>query len=141
MATAPSKTPSGPMLKNSPAFAGFSVNDIKLAQAFYHDTLGLDVEQRDMGILTLKLAGGAEVILYPKPDHTPAAFTVLNFPVKDIESTVDELTARGVKFERYDSAVPDLKADPKGIYRGKGPTIAWFKDPAGNILSVLEENC
>jgi len=140
MATAPSKTPSGPMLKNSHAFAGFSVNDIKAAKAFYHDTLGLDVDQSDMGILTLKLAGGAKVILYPKPDHTPAAFTVLNFPVKDIESTVDELTARGVKFERYDSAVPDLKADPKGIYRGKGPTIAWFKDPAGNILSVLEEN-
>ena len=140
MATVPSKTQSESMLRNSPAFSGFAVNDIKLAKAFYQDTLDLDVELGDMGILTLKLAGGSEVIIYPKPDHSAATFTVLNFPVKDIESTVDQLTAKGVKFERYDSAVPDLKPDAKGIYRGKGPTIAWFKDPAGNILSVLEED-
>jgi hypothetical protein len=90
----------------------------------------------DHGLLTLHLAGGNNVLIYPKPNHVPATFTVLNFPVDDVDQAVDELTRRGVRFEKYDQ--PDIKTDQKGIMRGKGPTIAWFKDPAGNILSVLE---
>jgi predicted enzyme related to lactoylglutathione lyase len=126
------------MLKDSKAFSGFSVDDIPKAKEFYGQTLGLDVsEEQGMGILSLRLAGGTTVIVYPKPNHEPATFTILNFPVPDVDKAVDALKQRGVRFETYD--MPDLKTDDKGIMRGNGPTIAWFKDPAGNILSVIEE--
>ena len=125
------------MLKNSKAFSGFSANDIAKEKEFYAGTLGLDVSEAH-GILTLRLAGGHNVIIYPKPNHVPATFTVLNFPVDNVDLAVDELKKRGVRFEQYN--LPDLKTDEKGIMRGNGPTIAWFKDPAGNILSVLEES-
>ena len=124
------------MLKNSKAFSGFSANDIPKAKEFYAGTLGLDVSE-EHGLLTLRLVGGHNVIIYPKPNHVPATFTVLNFPVDDVDLAVDELKKRGVRFEQYN--LPDLKTDEKGIMRGNGPTIAWFKDPAGNILSVLEQ--
>jgi predicted enzyme related to lactoylglutathione lyase len=125
------------MLTNSKAFSGFSVDDLPKAKEFYGQTLGLrvsDVEEQ-YGLLTLQLAGDRDVLLYAKADHTPASYTVLNFPVEDIDGAVDELAGRGVRFERYD----DLAADERGIHRGGGPFIAWFKDPAGNILSVLQE--
>ena len=124
------------MLKNSKAFSGFSANDIAKEKEFYAGTLGLDVSEAH-GLVTLRLAGGHNVIIYPKPNHVPATFTVLNFPVDDVDLAVDELKKRGVRFEQYN--LPDLKTDEKGIMRGNGPTIAWFKDPAGNILSVIEE--
>jgi len=124
------------MLKDSPAFSGFSVKDQAETKAFYSDKLGVEVEEDEMG-LTLKLAGGNNVFVYPKEDHTPASFTILNFPVDDIDKAVDELAAKGVKFEVYEG----MHQDEKGIARGKaanmGPDIAWFKDPSGNILSVL----
>jgi catechol 2,3-dioxygenase-like lactoylglutathione lyase family enzyme len=124
------------MLKDSKAFASFSVNDLAKAREFYGRTLGLAVKETPQG-LELSLAGGATAFLYPKPNHTPATFTVLNFPVPKVEQAVDQLTGKGVRFERYD--LPDMKTDDKGIVRDpRGPTIAWFKDPAGNILSVLE---
>ena len=123
------------MLGESKAFSGFAVPDIEKAKKFYGETLGLKVSE-DHGVLTLHLAGGNNVLIYPKPNHVPATFTVLNFPVDDVDRAVDELKKRGVRFEIYD--LPDLKTDEKGIMRGNGPTIAWFKDPAGNILSVLE---
>jgi predicted enzyme related to lactoylglutathione lyase len=127
------------MLERSQAFSSFSVNDIPRAKHFYGKVLGIDVEEdRDMGTLTLKPAGGATVMVYGKPNHVPATFTVLNFPVKDVEQAVKELKGKGVRFEVYDDG--DLKTDPQGIARGNGgPTIAWFKDPAGNILSVLQD--
>ena len=125
------------MLKNRKAFSGFSANDIAKEKEFYAGTLGLDVSEAH-GILTLRLAGGHNVIIYPKPKHVPATFTVLNFPVDDVDLAVDELKKRGVRCEQYN--LPDLKTDEKGIMRGNGPTIAWFKDPAGNILSVVEES-
>jgi catechol 2,3-dioxygenase-like lactoylglutathione lyase family enzyme len=125
------------MLRASNAFSGFSVNDIPKAKKFYSDVLGLKVSE-DHGMLTLHLANGGSVIAYPKPNHEPATFTVLNFPVPDVDKTVDDLKKRGVRFEHYDTK--DLKTDDKGVMRGNGPTIAWFKDPAGNILSVLDEN-
>ena len=125
------------MLKDSHAFSGFAVGDIKKAKEFYGRTLGLEVSEESMGILALHLAGGATVIIYPKPDHVPASFTILNFPVDDVDKAVEALTRRGVRFEIYDEG--DVKTDKKGVMRGNGPTIAWFKDPAGNILSVLEE--
>jgi catechol 2,3-dioxygenase-like lactoylglutathione lyase family enzyme len=125
------------MFGQSPAFSGFSVNDIDAAQKFYGETLGLDVSQNDMGILDIRLATGGLVILYPKDNHEPATYTVLNFPVDDIDAAVDALVAAGVRFEKYEGA----HQDEKGISRGKaanmGPDIAWFTDPAGNILSVL----
>ena len=121
------------MLKDSHAFSGFAVDDIKKAKDFYGRTLGLEVTEEAMGTLGLHLAGGATVLVYPKPNHTPATFTILNFPVDDVDKAVDELTKRGVRFEIYNE--PDLKTDKKGVMRGHGPTIAWFKDPAGNILS------
>jgi catechol 2,3-dioxygenase-like lactoylglutathione lyase family enzyme len=124
------------MLKDSKAFSGFSTGDISKTKEFYAGPLGLDVEESH-GLLTLRLAGGNNVLIYPKPNHVPATFTVLNFPVKDVDRAVDELTKRDVSFEIYD--LPDLKTDKKGIMRGNGPTIAWFKDPAGNILSVIEK--
>jgi catechol 2,3-dioxygenase-like lactoylglutathione lyase family enzyme len=123
------------MLGDSKAFSGFSANDIEKAKEFYGRTLGLKVSESN-GLLTLHLAGGNNVLIYPKPNHTPATFTVLNFPVDDIDRAVDELTKRGVRFEIYD--LPNIKTDNKGIMRGNGPTITWFKDPARNILSVLE---
>jgi catechol 2,3-dioxygenase-like lactoylglutathione lyase family enzyme len=123
------------MLGDSKAFSGFAAPDIEKAKKFYGETLGLKVSD-DHGLLTLHLPGGNNVLIYPKPNHVPATFTVLNFPVDDVDLAVDELTKRGVRFEIYD--LPDIKTDKKGIMRGKGPTIAWFKDPAGNILSVLE---
>jgi catechol 2,3-dioxygenase-like lactoylglutathione lyase family enzyme len=124
------------MLKDSKAFSGFSVNDIAKARTFYGKTLGLDVSDGPMGSLDLNLAGGSHVFVYPKENHEPATFTILNFPVANIEKAVDALTATGVQFEHYD--IPGGAQDKKGIMRGEGPAIAWFKDPAGNILSVLE---
>ncbi len=124
------------MFKNTKAFSGFSVNDIQKAKEFYGGTLGLEVLESD-GMLTLYIAGGANILIYPKPNHTPATFTILNFPVDNVEDAVEQLTKRGVRFEIYD--MDELKTDEKGIFRGEGPKIAWFKDPAGNILSVLEE--
>ena len=123
------------MLEKSKAFSGFAVDDVPKAREFYAGTLGLRVTEQN-GMLRLHLGGGTEVLVYPKPGHTPATFTVLNFPVDDVERTVDELTARGVRFERYGGAIG---TDEKGIHRGDGPDIAWFTDPAGNILSVLQE--
>jgi catechol 2,3-dioxygenase-like lactoylglutathione lyase family enzyme len=120
------------MLKDSHAFSGFSSNDIAATKAFYADTLGLDVTE-DNDLLTLRFAGGGQGIIYPKSNHEPATFTVLNFPVTDIEAAVDGLAAAGVTFERY----PGMNQDERGINRDEGPAIAWFKDPAGNILSVL----
>ena len=125
------------MLRASNAFSGFSVNNVPVAMKFYGGTLGLKVSE-DHGIMTISLSNGGSVIAYPKEDHEPATFTVLNFPVQDVDKTVDALSERGVKFERYDMG--DIKTDTKGIMRGNGPTIAWFKDPAGNILSVIDEN-
>jgi len=124
------------MLRESKAFSGFSVNDIQKAKDFYGRTLGLQVSESH-GLLTLQLAGGNKVLIYPKVNHAPATFTVLNFPVENVDESVDELAKRGVRFEIYDES--DIKTDEKGIMRGNGPTIAWFKDPAGNVLSVIEE--
>ena len=123
------------MLTNRPAFSGYSTNDIPKAKAFYTDTLGLDVTEEN-GMLTLKFPGGHTVIIYPKGDaHQPATFTVLNIVVDDIDATVDGLTRTGVAFERYGA---EAAQDERGIARGDGPPIAWFKDPAGNILSVIK---
>ncbi|WP_100500967.1 VOC family protein [Geodermatophilus chilensis] len=125
------------MLTDSPAFSGFAVPDLDAARRFYEETLGLRVEANPEmdGLLTLHLGGGTDVLVYAKPEHTPATFTVLNFPVPDVETAVDELAARGVRFERYES----FDQDDKGIARGpQGPAIAWFTDPGGNIMSVLE---
>lgn len=126
------------MFKHSKAFSGFSVDNIDKARAFYGDTLGLEVTDNPMGVIELKIEGSAPVLVYPKPNHTPATFTILNFPVDNIDKAVDDLTARGIRFEQYD--MENLKTDEKGISRDNGgPNIAWFKDPAGNILSVIEE--
>ena len=122
------------MLKDSPAFSGFSSNDLPRAKEFYSQTLGLEVTEEN-GMLTLHLGGGKTVLIYPKDDHQPATYTTLNFPVKDIGAAVDELSRRGVEFERYGEGSGQ---DERGIARGYGPPIAWFKDPAGNILSVLQ---
>ena len=124
------------MFKHTHAFSGFSVDDIHQAKDFYGNILGLNVAEEMMGILALYIEGGNKIIIYPKPNHTPATFTILNFPVQDVEKTVDELTAKGIVFEQYDFG--QIKTDSKGIVRGMGPTIAWFKDPSGNILSVLD---
>jgi catechol 2,3-dioxygenase-like lactoylglutathione lyase family enzyme len=126
------------MFKDTKAFSGFSVDDIPKAKEFYSGTLGLEVTEEN-GMLTLHVAGGTTILVYPKGDaHTPATFTILNFPVDDVDRAVDELTAAGVRFEHYDNE--DLKTDERGVMRGNGPNIAWFKDPARNILSVLEES-
>jgi catechol 2,3-dioxygenase-like lactoylglutathione lyase family enzyme len=128
------------MFKNTKAFSGFSADDLQKAKEFYSKTLGLEVSETAGG-LGLHIAGGGKVFIYPKPNHVPATFTILNFPVDDIDKAVDELAGLGVQFESYEG---EMKTDEKGIFRGaasgKGPNIAWFKDPAGNILSVLEEN-
>jgi predicted enzyme related to lactoylglutathione lyase len=124
------------MLNPSKAFSSFSVNDIQKAKEFYGETLGIELSGGPEGKLVLTVAGATKALMYPKPNHQPATFTVLNFPVDSVETTVDELSKRGVRFEVYNE--PNLKTDGRGISRGNGPTIAWFKDPAGNILSVLE---
>jgi catechol 2,3-dioxygenase-like lactoylglutathione lyase family enzyme len=124
------------MFKNSQAYSGYSVDDIQKAKEFYGKVLGLDVAEQ-YGMLNVQLGSGAKILLYPKENHIPATYTVLNFPVDNIEQTVDALTRQGVRFEHYNDA--DLKTDAKGIFRGFGPSIAWFTDPAGNILSVLQE--
>jgi len=125
------------MFKDTQAFSGFSVNDMQKAKEFYNGKLGIEVSENEMGILTLHISGGSKIIIYPKPNHVPATFTILNFPVADVEKTVDELISRGITFEQYDEP---LKTDAKGILHGdgRGPDIGWFKDPAGNILSVLK---
>jgi catechol 2,3-dioxygenase-like lactoylglutathione lyase family enzyme len=122
------------MFKDANAFSGFSVDDLDRAKQFYGETLGLSISENPAG-LELQLGGGGRVFVYPKPNHEPATFTILNFAVPNIDQAVDELAAAGVTFERYDG----MEQDDKGISRGGGPNIAWFKDPAGNILSVLEE--
>lgn len=126
------------MLKYSKAMSGFSTNDTAKAKEFYGQLLGLDVSESMMGVLEVHLKGGGQVIIYPKPNHQAATFTVLNFVVQDIEEAVNELTAKGIVFEQYNDPI---KTDARGIMRsdGNGPDIAWFKDPAGNILSVLQE--
>ncbi len=124
------------MLNPTKAFSSFSVNDIQKAKEFYGKTLGVELSTGPEGTLVLPLAGGTKALVYPKPNHQPATFTVLNFPVDNVEKAVDELKQRGVRCEVYNE--PNLKTDTRGIYRGNGPTIALFKDPAGNILSVLE---
>jgi catechol 2,3-dioxygenase-like lactoylglutathione lyase family enzyme len=125
-----------PIFKEAPAFSGFSARDLNAEKEFYGNTLGIDVDDEN-GMLFLNFNGGNRVLIYPKENHSPASFTVLNFPVDDIEAAVDELTTRGIKLERYD--VPGLEANEKLIYRGEGPPIAWFKDPSGNILAVIED--
>jgi predicted enzyme related to lactoylglutathione lyase len=120
------------MFGSTKAFSGFAVDDTEEAKRFYGETLEVSEEH---GLLRLHLHGGTEVLIYPKPDHTPASFTILNFPVEDIEEAVAELTRRGVRFQRY----PGLETDEKGVFRGGGPYIAWFTDPAGNVLSVLQD--
>jgi catechol 2,3-dioxygenase-like lactoylglutathione lyase family enzyme len=122
------------VFENTKAFSGFSVDDVSKAREFYGETLGLRVSD-EYGMLWLHIAGGdRDILVYPKSDHTPATYTILNFPVDDIEKAVDELAERGVRFEHYDDT------DERGIYRGEGPLIAWFKDPAGNVLSVIQQD-
>jgi catechol 2,3-dioxygenase-like lactoylglutathione lyase family enzyme len=125
------------MLADTKAFSGFAVDDIEVAKSFYGETLGLrlSVLDEENGLLSLHLAGDRDTLVYLKPDFVPATYTVLNFQVDDIDSVVDDLASRGVKFERYDG----FDQDENGVARGNGPPIAWFKDPAGNILSVLEQ--
>ena len=122
------------MFENTKAFSGFAVDDLEAAKKFYGDTLGLRTSEH-YGLMTLHLAGGRDTLVYPKPDHTPASYTILNFAVDDIDAAVGELVSRGVQLEKYDG----MGQDEKGINRAGGPYIAWFKDPAGNILAVLQE--
>jgi catechol 2,3-dioxygenase-like lactoylglutathione lyase family enzyme len=122
------------MFRDTRAFSGFAVPDTDAAKDFYGGTLGLEVTEED-GLLTLHVAGGRPILIYPKPDHEPANYTILNFPVEDIDRAVDDLAAAGVQFESYTG---DLETDAKGVFRKAGPPIAWFRDPAGNILAVLE---
>ena len=122
------------MFENTKAFSGFAVDDVDKAREFYGETLGVKTSE-EHGLLTLHLAGDRATLVYPKPGHTPADYTILNFPVDDIDEAVDALTTRGVEFERYEG----MDQDEKGIMRAGGPYIAWFKDPAGNVLSVLQE--
>jgi catechol 2,3-dioxygenase-like lactoylglutathione lyase family enzyme len=126
------------VLTDSPAFSSFSVDDVDRARSFYTEALGLRVAEvpEVNGLLRVHLGSGADVMLYAKADHVPATFTVLNFPVPDVERAVDELSGRGVRFEHYEH----LSTDEKGIARAGGPPIAWFTDPAGNILSVLQQD-
>lgn len=122
--------------KNTKAFSSFSVKDLDEAKRFYGQTLGLEVSESDEGLI-LQTRGGIDVFIYPKPDHTPATFTVLNFIVDDVDSAVNELTKMGINFQIYDKG--ELKTDDRGVFQGK-PKIAWFKDPAGNFLSILEND-
>jgi catechol 2,3-dioxygenase-like lactoylglutathione lyase family enzyme len=121
------------MFTNTKAFSGFAVDDVDKAREFYSETLGLKVSEEN-GLLTLHIADDRPTLVYPRPNHTPAEYTILNFPVDDIDQAVDDLTARGVQFERYE----DFEQDDRGIMREEGPPIAWFKDPAGNVLSVIQ---
>ena len=121
------------MFADTPTFSSFAVDDLDAARSFYGETLGLAVSGGPMGVLSLDLHGGRSILVYPKPDFTPATYTVLNFQVDDVDAAVDELSSRGVEFERYEG----FEQDEKGIARGNGPDIAWFKDAAGNILAVL----
>lgn len=124
------------MFKDTKAFSGFSVDDLQKAKQFYGQMLGLNVSESN-GLLELQITGGTTILIYPKPDHTPATFTILNFPVDNLEQTMDKLSKSGVKFEIYREG--NVETDEKGVCRTEGgPKIAWFKDPAGNILSVLE---
>ena len=129
------------MFKNAKAFSSFSVNDLEAAKKFYRDTLGLDVaEVGSMHVLIVTLAGAGNVVIYPKPDHTPATFTVLNFNVPDIDEAVNKLKGKNVQFESYEGAIKtDENNISRGAESGRGPNIAWFRDPAGNILSVIED--
>jgi catechol 2,3-dioxygenase-like lactoylglutathione lyase family enzyme len=122
------------MFANTKAFSGFAVDDVETARAFYGETLGLKTSEQN-GLMVLHLAGDRDTVVYPRPDFTPATYTILNFPVDDIDAAVDALSARGVDFERYDG----FEQDEKGVMRSGGPYIAWFRDPAGNILSVLQD--
>ncbi|WP_020098005.1 VOC family protein [Microbacterium sp. 11MF] len=122
------------MFQNDGAYSGFAVDDLDAARTFYADTLGLDVTTLDSGFLHLNLASGGAVLVYGKPHHEPAGFTILNFPVDDVDAAVDDLNAKGVQTAIYD----DMPTDSKGVMRGHGPTIAWFRDPAGNVLAVHE---
>ena len=122
------------MFQDTKAYSGFSTNDIQKTKEFYSNALGLRVTE-EYGMLRLHLATGADILVYPKDNHIPATYTVLNFPVNNIEKAVDELKKRGVQFEQYEG----MSQDERGIFRGGGPLIAWFKDPAGNLLSVIEE--
>ncbi len=127
------------MLTINGAFSTFAVPDLDAARHFYKDQLGLDVrDETTMGLLELHLGGGAPITIYPKPDHRPAVFTVLNFLVSDIDRAVGELRAAGIEMQRYDNPESGMTADEQGVYRGQGPAIAWFTDPAGNILAVIE---
>jgi catechol 2,3-dioxygenase-like lactoylglutathione lyase family enzyme len=122
------------MLANTKAYSGLAVSDLQAARRFYGDTLGLRTSEAH-GLLWLHLAGGRDTLVYHQPDATPASYTILNFEVDDIDEAVEALAARGVRFERYDG----FEQDDKGIFREEGPYIAWFKDPSGNVLSVLQE--
>ena len=127
------------MLSKSKAYSGFAVPDIAEAKRFYEETLGLEVSEEN-GMLSLHIADSREILVYPKPDHEPAVFTILNFPVEDIDQAVDGLTERGVAFERYEGFAQDEKGIARTSDEQPGPPIAWFKDPAGNIFSVLGES-
>jgi catechol 2,3-dioxygenase-like lactoylglutathione lyase family enzyme len=122
------------MFANTKAYSGLAVNDMQKAREFYGETLGLTTSE-EYGLMWLHLAGGRDTLVYEQPDPTPASYTILNFEVDDIDEAVDALAARGVHFERYDG----VEQDDKGVFREEGPYIAWFKDPAGNVLSVLQE--
>ena len=123
------------MIDPTQAFHGFAVPDIDAARAFYTDVLGLEVTEEN-GMLQLSLGSGPKTLVYPKPGHVPASYTILNFPVPDVEAAVDDLTAKGVRFEKYEGT--PTETDAKGVFRGGGPLIAWFTDPAGNVMSVIE---
>jgi predicted enzyme related to lactoylglutathione lyase len=123
------------MFKDTKAFSGFSADDIPAAKRFYGETLGIEVSEEN-GMLTLQLGGDRPALIYPKPNHQPADFTILNFPVADIDRAVDQLIERGVELERY----PGMEQDERGVLRAGGPPIAWFKDPAGNVLAVLQQD-
>lgn len=125
------------MFKNSKAFSGFSVDNLQKAKDFYQNILGLEVTDNPKGLLDLHISGCNNLLIYPKPNHVPATYTILNFPVDDIDLAVEELAAKGVKFEMYNTE--NIKTDEKGISRGK-PNVAWFRDAAGNILSVIQNN-
>ena len=125
------------MFRHAKAFSGFSVNDLQQAKQFYSETLGLQVVDNPMGVIELHIEGSNNILVYPKPNHTPATFTILNFPVDNIDEAVDKLTYLGVTFEQYDG---DIQTNERGICRNpQGPALAWFKDPAGNILSLIEQ--
>ena len=124
------------MLENSKAFSGIAVKDMEQSRRFFGETLGLQVDDGEMGMLVLRTGSGRPVLLYPKPDHVPATFTVLNFPVDDVAATVAGLTERGVRFEHYEGT--PVQTDDDGVFRGGGPLIAWFTDPSGNVMSVIQ---